>query len=141
MSNSPPPIYESLSEQNGKPRLPWILFFNQMFAGDSGTDWTPAFVNLTIVGTPSITGKYYRNGRFIDFWVKVVPATSTTSVAGTTYISTPPFTITTDAVCHALAGTTGIDAGICRAADNRIYVPSWAALATPLTITGRVEAN
>lgn len=141
MSNSPPPIYEILSEQNGKARLPWILFFNQIFAGDSGTDWTPVFVNLTIIGTPSITGKYYRNGRFIDFWVKIVPATSTTSVAGTTYIDPLPFKVTTDTVCHAIAGTTGVDFGVVKSSNNRIYVPSWAALAVPLTITGRAEAN
>ncbi len=141
MTVSPPPIYESLAEQNGKPRLPWILFFNELFLGDTGTSFTPVFNGLTIVGTPSITGKYYRDGRFIDWWVKIVAATSTSSTAGTTYIETLPFVMTTDAPCFAVTGTTGFAAGVCQASSNRIYVPAWTTVTTLLTITGRVEAS
>jgi hypothetical protein len=146
VTSSPPPIYEPLAEQDGKARLPWILFFNEVFSGDAGSPssgagaWNPAFVNLTQVGVPSITGKYYRDGRFIDFWVKIVASTSTSSTAGTTYIEALPFTVTTDAPCFATNGTTGIASGVVQASTNRIYVPTWSLITTPLTITGRVEA-
>lgn len=141
MTTSPPPIYEKLGEDDGKPRLPWILFFNQVFEGDNGTSFTPSFQNLTIDGIPSITGKYFRSGRFIDFWVKIVPSVSTSATAGTTYIESMPFSIVTDNVCYAIVGTTGVAAGIMQASTNRIYVPSWTIVTSPITITGRAEGN
>lgn len=141
MTISPPPIYESLAEGNGKPRLPWILFFNEIFSGDTGTAFTPAFTGLTTVGTPSIIGRYYRNGQFIDWWVKIVASTSTSATAGTTFIASLPFTMTTDAPCFVVTGTTGAAVGVCQASSNRIYVPSWTTVSALLTLSGRVEAK
>lgn len=96
---------------------------------------------MTTVGTPDITGKYYRDGRFIDFWVKIVAGTSTSATAGTTYIESLPFIVSTDAPCFAVTGTTGAAVGVVQASGNRIYVPTWTTVTTPLTITGRVEAR
>jgi len=147
MALSPPPIYANLVEQDGKATLPYILFFNQLYEGDNGSpatgtnSWTPAFTNLTQVGIPSITGKYYRSGQFIDFWVKIVPATSTSATAGTTYIGSLPFTVTSDTHCSAVNGTTGVALGVIQASTGRIYVPSWTTVTSLLTITGRVEAS
>ncbi len=147
MALSPPPVYASMVEPDGKATLPYILFFNQLYSGDNGSpvtgsnSWTPTFTNLTQVGVPSITGKYYRSGQFIDFWVKIVPGTSTSATAGTTYIDSLPFTVTSDTHCSAVTGTTGVGLGIIQASSGRIYVPTWGAITALLTITGRVEAN
>jgi len=147
MALSPPPIYATVVEQDGKATLPWILFMNQLYEGDNGSpatgtnSWTPTFTSLTQVGVPSITGKYYRSGQFIDFWVKIVPGTSTSATAGTTYIGSLPFTITSDTHCSAVTGTTGVGLGVIQASTGRIYVPSWSLVTSLLTITGRVEAS
>lgn len=147
MALEPIPTYAEVVDDAKKLTLPFIAFFNQLLSGDYGSPatganaWTPTFTSLTTVGVPTITGKYYRNGQFIDFWVKIVPSTSTSATAGTTYINNLPFTVTSDTHCTAVTGTTGVAVGIIQASTNRVYVPTWSAVGSLLTITGRVEAN
>lgn len=139
---SSPPIYEKLVNQDGKPNLAWILFFNKIFQGDSGTDWTPTFTSLTTVGTPTITGRIYKlSGALAFFRVHIVPSTSTTSVAGTTYIDNMPVTATANGICFAVSGLLGTNAGMYDSATNRVYVPAWSAVTVPLTIIGICEAR
>lgn len=136
------PIYEPVIEEDGKARLPWILFFNSIFTGDTGTVWTPTFTNLTITGTPTITGKIYKIGQSLAYFsVRIVPATDTASVAGTTYINNFPLTLKADGACLAVSGLLGSNAGMCDSATNRIYVPVWTAVTVPLTVVGIVEAS
>lgn len=137
-----PPIYEPLAEENGKARLPWILYFNSLFNGDTGTSWTPTFTSLTQTGVPTITGKLYRIGRSLAYFsVRIVPATDTTSIAGTTYINNFPLTMTADGACLAVSGLLGSSAGMCDSATNRIYVPPWVSVTVPLSVVGMVEAG
>lgn len=137
-----PPIYEIMIDEEGKSRIPWALFFDNIFRGDTGTAWTPTFTNLTQTGTPTITGTVYRIGRSMAYFsVRIVPATDTTSVAGTTYINNFPLTLTADGACLAVSGLLGSIAGMCDSATNRIYVPAWAAVTVPLTVVGFVEAG
>lgn len=138
----PPPIYEPLAENDGKPRLPWVLFFNSLFNGDTGTNWTPTFTNLTISGTPTITGRLYRIGQSLAYFsVLITPATNTSAVAGTTYINNFPLTLKKDGACLAVSGLLGSSAGMCDSATNRIYVPAWTTVTVPLTVVGFVEAS
>lgn len=138
MTVSPPPISEVLIEQNGLPKIPWIIFFNDLFEGDAGTTWTPTFTSLGSTGTPTITGRYYRiNQKYCLFFVTITPATDTTSTAATTYISNFPLSFAIDSVCFASTGSGAVQAiGGIRASDNRIYTPGWSAVTTPLTIVG-----
>lgn len=137
MSFDPPPINEVLAEKNGLPKLPWILFFNQLFEGDFGTEFSPTFVNLTEVGTPTITGRYHQiNHQFCFFYVTITPATSTSATAASTYIDNFPLTFQADSVCFAVAGGSGGGTGHIVSSTNRIYVPAWTAVAVPLTIIG-----
>lgn len=137
-----PPTYEILSDENGKPRIPWLLFFDSVFRGDTGTPWSPTFTSLTISGTPTITGKVYRIGRSLAYFsVRIVPATNTSAVAGTTYIDNFPLTLNADGACLAVSGLLGTNAGMCDSATNRIYVPAWSTVTVPLTIVGFVEAG
>lgn len=142
----PPPIYEPLFEApeqlDPKPSVPWILFFQQLFNGDTGTKWNPNFVNLTQVGTPTITGRVYQISKSIAYFaVKIVPGTNTSSTAGTTYIDNFPFRMRGDGVNFAVSGLLGTNAGQCEQATNRIYVPTWSAVTIPLTVVGMVEAS
>ena len=121
----------------------WLTFFNRIAAGDTGVAWTPTFVSLTETGTPTITGYYYKiSQRLAYFRVKVTPATDTSAVAGTTYISNFPLVINQDGQCSASAGVAGsLEVGSVDADTGRIYVPAWTAVTVPVTITGTIEAR
>lgn len=138
-----PPINEPLfREESRVPSIPWALFFDSIWRGDRGTVWTPTFTGLTITGTPTITGRFYRVGRALCYFrVKIVPSTDTTAVAGTTYINNFPLTLSADGACNAVSGLLGSNAGMCDSATNRIYVPAWTGVTVPLTIVGTVEAG
>lgn len=138
----PAPIYDPIVDNEGKANLSWILFFNQLFEGDSGSTWTPTFTSLTTVGTPTITGRYYRLIRRICYFsVLITPATSTTSTAGTTYIDNFPLTFVGDGACMAVSGNLGAGPGHIVASSNRIYVPGWTAVSVPLTVVGMGEVR
>lgn len=142
MTVQPPPIYEPLAQEDGKPRIPWTLFFNQIFDGDAGAEWNPTFQSLTEVGTPTITGRVYKLSKYISFFhVNITPATSTTATAGTTYIDNFPLQFSNDGACWAVTGGLGDGPGHIVASTNRIYVPSWSAVTVPLTIIGIGEAT
>lgn len=138
MTIEAPPINEVMTEQNGLPKIPWILFFNSLFEGDFGNSFTPTFVSLGSTGTPTLSGRYFRiNQRFCVFFVTITPATDTTSTAATTYISNFPLTFTIDSVCFAGTGSGAVQAiGGIRASDNRIYTPAWTSVTTPIVIVG-----
>lgn len=141
MSRQPPPIYEELSDENGKAKTPWILFFNQIFTGDNGTAWTPTFTGLTTVGTPTITGRYKRIGSgLVYFTVVIAPATSTSSVAGTTFLNNFPLNITNSGGC-AVSVTTTSALGTAVGGTKTIYMPVWTGITTPVTISGLIEAT
>lgn len=137
-----PPIYEKIADAEGKTPLPWVLFFNQMFDGDAGVNWTPTFQNLTTVGTPTITGRYYKLSKYLTYFsVLITPATSTTATAGTTYIDNFPLTFKKDGVVFAVSGGLGTASGHIVASTKRIYVPAWSAVTVPLTLVGIAEAS
>jgi len=140
MSLQPPPTQEVLVEQEtGFATLPWLLFFNQTFAGDAGVQWTPTFTNLTVTGTPTITGRYFKLSRFIGvFWVRITPATDTSSVAGTTYIDNFPLNMAADGFCVAVSNGVGSSSGHVVATNRRIFTPTWTALTNPVQIVGLV---
>lgn len=140
----PAPIYQPMIEdEGGIAALPWILFFDQIFKGDTGTSWTPQFISLTVTGAaPTITGIYYQITRKISFFrVKIVPGTDTSAVAGTTFINNYPLTMSGDGICFAVSGLLGTNSGMCDQASNNIYVPAWTTVTVPLSIIGLVEAS
>lgn len=139
-----PPIYQPLIEdpQDSVASLPWILFFNQVFNGDTGTTWKANFTGLTTVGTPTITGKVYQISKSLAYFaVTITPSTSTTAVAGTTYIDNFPLRMINNGIVFAVSGLLGTNSGMCEQATNRIYVPAWSAVTIPLTVVGLVEAT
>jgi predicted cation transporter len=142
MSLDPPPIKEPIAGQNGELPLPWIIFFDQTFTGDTGDVWTPTFTDLTVSGTPTITGRYYKLSQELCYFsVTITPATNTSATAGTTYINNFPLTVTGNGVCFAVSGNLGDGPGMVVAGNNRIYVPSWTTVTVPLTVVGIAEAQ
>ena len=150
-SISPPPLYEPVVEKSDDPAInthiatpAWALFFNSIFTGDTGTDWTPTFQNLGSTGTPTFSGRHYRIGRSLSYFrIVITPATNTTSVSGTTYCDNFPLTMRGDGVCFSVDPAAGVGGsiGVCQESNNRIYTPSWTSVTNPVIIIGMVEAR
>ena len=122
--------------------MPWLLYFNQLFNGDAGTSWTPTFTSLTASGTPTITGRYYRISQFLCYFnVLVTPSTNTSSTAGTTYIDNFPLDANSNGFCLTVSNNLGGGLGMVVASNNRVYVPSWTTVTTPINVIGVVEAT
>lgn len=114
-----------------------------MFNGDAGTIWeNPTFQNLTQVGVPVITGRYYQISQYLCFFnVLLTPGTNTSAIAGTTYIDNFPLTAHSNGFCLTISNDLGGGLGMVNATNNRIYVPAWTTVTTPLNIIGIVEAG
>lgn len=139
-NNQGAPIFDPVIEGNeGKARKSWVLWFQQIFQGDNGTEFSPIATGLGISGpAPTIIGSYYQNQGFTDFEITITPnGGNTTAVAGTTYFDLP-FDVKYDTACFAVSGLLGDNPGMIEASSNRCYVPAWSAVTVPLTITGRV---
>lgn len=142
MSTQEPPIRNPLTEQQGELTLPWVLFFNQVYNGDSGTSWTPTFTNLTISGAPTITGRYYQISQSLCYFnILISPATNTSSTAGTTYVDNFPLQASANGFCLVVGNNLGGSIGEVVSANNRIYTPSWTTVTTPINVIGIVEAS
>ena len=95
------------------------------------------------MGSPTVTARYCQNGKIVFFQIKVVPGTTTATVAGTSYVSLP-----VSAGASALAGegsmmniTTLVAVGTCAmdVTNSRCYVPTQGATGNTLTIAGFYE--
>lgn len=143
MTLESPPSRHPLTDENGTLSMPWLLFFNQTFNGDSGTSWTPTFTGLTEVGgSATITGRYYKISNYLCYFnILVTPVTNTSAVASTTYVNNFPLTSSANGVCATVTSTLGGGLGIVQASSNRIYVPAWTTVTTPINVLGIVEAT
>lgn len=140
MTTNPAPITEPVVEQSGLPSLPWILFFNQTYQGDSGNVWNITFSGFT--GTAAATGRYYRLSQYLVYFaINITPDGNTSSTAGTTYVDSFPLTFNNDGFNTVVSGSAGGSIGMNKASDNRIYLPTWTNVSVPLTIIGLVEAT
>jgi hypothetical protein len=102
---------------------------------EEGT-WTPAPTNLTVVGTPTYTGKYTRIGRQVTCIACIDSTTSTTATAGSTSFGGLPFASVAIAGNNSGNGTTvdantvtQVGSGYIFTANNRFYVTGWTATA------------
>ncbi len=137
-----PPTRNPLTEEDGVLTMPWLLFFNQLFNGDAGADWTPEFTSLTSVGVPAVTGRYYQISKYLCYFnILVTPGTNTSATAGTTYVNNFPLTASGNGVCMTVSNNLGGGLGMIVSSNNRIYVPGWTTVTTPINILGIVEAS
>lgn len=137
-----PPIYELVINDEKKATLPWILWANNVAAGDVGTAWTPTFQNLTEVGTAVKTGIYYiLSNALVYFRVIITPGTNTSAVAGTTYIDNFPLTLVAPAGFDAIVDNANSARGTTNASNNRLYTPSWTNITSQVILSGLIEAT
>lgn len=104
-------------------------------------NWTPSITGWTVVGTPTITGKFTRIGRLVTFHAFISHTTSTQSVAGTSYIKGLPYTPAADSSCIASSNATDVGYGTGSVSGSnttdQIYPPSVTLGANQvLTVTG-----
>lgn len=107
------------------------------------TTWTPTRTSWIDVGAPTVTARYCQVGKIVFFQIKIVPATTTATTAGTSYVSLP-----VAAGGSALSGmaqmmniTTLISVGdaVMDVVNSRCYVPTQGATGNTLTIFGEYE--
>lgn len=98
-------------------------------------------VSLTVVGTPTYTGRYRIVGAQCFFQVTLVATTSIASTAGTHYVDLPIAAAGLAGVATMTNGTTNIAVGVCHVdvATSRCYTPTQAASADTFTVCGNYE--
>lgn len=135
-----PPRTEELIDEDKFATLNWTAFFESVASGDAGTTWTPTFTGLTEVGgAATITGAYYRlSAKLVFIKIVITPVTNTSATLGTTFCNNFPLTIRGANAVTTVSGFTASTAG---ANSTGIYAATWAAITTPVTITGIIEAN
>ncbi|MDE2099126.1 MAG: hypothetical protein KGL39_17865 [Patescibacteria group bacterium] len=145
MSVSQPPLYQPLADNTGRTTVQWALFFSQLYSGDTGTAWIPAFDGLTSSGGgPSFGGRVYQISQSLVFFRgTVIPASggNTSAVVGTTNITNFPFTMKGDGIVFAVAGKEGTGSGMCEQSSNLIWTPAWTTVSTNVSLIGIVEAS
>ena len=96
---------------------------------EEGT-WTPTFTNLTVVGTPTYTGRYTRIGRMVSFTLRIQSTTSTSSSAGATYFNQPIAQFSNRGTLTAANGNATASYGVGLIADDgNCYLPTWVTIA------------
>jgi hypothetical protein len=97
---------------------------------EEGT-WTPSWSGLTVVGTPTYTGKYVKIGINVFCYLTVTSTTSTASIANTTAFTGLPYTQATGPGNHSSmtavnnANVTSLGVGLIN--TNTGYTPNWGA--------------
>lgn len=110
---------------------------------DRWEPFTPVFGSLTVVGTPTYTGRLRRVGKSIEGQVMLSSTTSIASTAGTDYLTLP-------VPANGIAGigvmtndTTNIAVGLCHldVVLSRCYLPTQAASGNTFTLFFKYEVS
>ena len=98
-------------------------------------------VLLTVVGTPTYTGRYRIVGRQCQFQVTLVATTSIASVAGTNYVDLPIAAKGIAGMATMTNDTTNVALGVCHVdvATSRCYLPTLVASGNTFTVCGFFE--
>jgi hypothetical protein len=100
-------------------------------------DWTPALVNWTNVGSPTLVGKYTLKGNLVHFYCIITPGTSISSTKGTSQITGLPFTTPPGAIAMMVDGNAN-SYGACAMSTitGAIFPQTSGVLTVPITISG-----
>lgn len=115
--------------------------YADLLGRDKWTVWTPVFGSLTVVGTPTYTGRFKVIGRQCFFQAKLVSSTSIASVAGTDYLNLPLTAAGLAGIAAMSNDTSNSAVGVCHldVATSRCYLPTQVASANTFTIAGWFE--
>ena len=110
----------------------------------TGQDVWQAFTptaSITVVGTPTYTGRFRLVGRSCQFQISLVSTTSVATTAGTSYFALPVTAKGIGGIATMSNGTTDIAVGVCHVdvATSRVYPPTQAASANTFVICGQYE--
>ena len=105
------------------------------------TTWTPAPTSLTVVGTPTYTGRFRVQGRSVEFQVQFSSDTSVAATAGTTYFDLPIAAKGISGYASMQNATTNVAAGNCviDVTNSRCYIPSITASGNTFKLFGKYE--
>jgi len=105
--------------------------------------YTTTRTGWTDVGTPTVTAKFIDKGTLCFFEIKVVPATTVATAAGTSYVSLPVTAAGLSGTVTMTDSTTliGVGTGVIDVTNSRAYVPAQVATADTLTIAGTYEVG
>ena len=110
------------------------------------TPWTtfnPVRTGWTDVGAPTVTGRKCQIGNVCYFQVKVVPATTVATVAGTSYVALPITAGSSGmgggAKMDDITTMISVGNGVIDVTNSRVYVPTQTATADGLAISGYYE--
>jgi hypothetical protein len=115
--------------------------YRDLTAQDKWTPFDPSFTSLTVVGSPTYTGRFRIAGKWCQFQVTLVSSTSVESTAGTTYFLLP---ITARGIAGLAAmsnNSTNIPVGLCHinTTTGRCYLPTHPASNSTFSISGSYE--
>ena len=111
--------------------------FKDLLGVDLWDSFTVAVI-LTVVGTPTYTGRYRIVGRQCFFQVSLVATTSIASTAGTHYVTLPITAKGIGGVASMTNDTTNIAVGVCHidVAESRCYLPALVASGNTFNVCG-----
>ena len=114
--------------------------YADLLGQDRWLPFTPSF-SLTVVGTPTYTGRFKIVGSMMYFQVSAVATTSIASTAGTHYLTLPRTAQGLGGVATMTNNTTNIAVGTCHVdvANSRCYLPTQAASGDTFLIAGWFE--
>ena len=110
----------------------------------TGQDVWQAFTptaSITVVGTPTYTGRFRLVGRSCYFQISLVSTTSVATTAGTSYFALPVTAKGIGGIGTMANDTSNIAVGVCHidVATSRVYPPTQSASANTFTISGQYE--
>lgn len=104
--------------------------FDSGYGPTSSGTWTPSISGFTVVGSPTVTGRYVRDNNVVHCWVQFDCSVGNTvaSVAGVSVIDNFPASLTPTqrGVCAA-ADATVASFGNGIVTSNGTYTPAWSA--------------
>lgn len=114
--------------------------YADLLGQDRWLPFTPTF-SLTVVGTPTYTGRFKIVGNTMYFQVSAVATTSIASTAGTHYLTLPRTAKGLGGAAAMTDNTTNIAVGTCHidVATSRCYLPSQVASGDTFIIAGWFE--
>lgn len=130
-----------MNELEGKELYKPGFSYRDILGQDRWETFTPSFTSLTVVGSPTYTGRFRVVGKWCQFQVTLVSSTSIASTAGTTYFTLP---ITSRGIAgHGVMtnATTNIAVGTCHidVTNGRCYPPTQTASGNTFHICGGYE--
>ena len=130
---TPDPFY-------GRDLDPRSFAYRDLLGVDQWDSFTVS-ASLTVVGTPTYTGRYRIVGKQCFFQVSLVASTSIASTAGTHYVSLPIAAKGIGGMATMSNDTTNIAVGVCHVdvTDSHCYLPALVASGNTFHVVGFYE--